>query len=260
MIFVSREIDVLSEHYPLHSGRLCSHPDEYRITCGALVSIVSIQQINLLNVLLFFRKYPDHLFNQNITESLCTHQHCCYSSISGCYHSMPSRYQYFTTFQNASLRCLESSIARPPFSNDLASTLQFILQEKTSNRIRMQVGESINELNYRNETSIFTYKINEKEFSLDVYKTSSGKLLLTTKYGALLASKGYFEWSFLVKNATELYGLGQFPIKSYPFKDLLLHNGNPENSFIPFILARGSEQSIFYSRVNLIFLVNFRQK
>lgn len=159
--------------------------------------------------------------------------------MSGCYHSMPSRYQYFTTYQNESLRNLESSVERTPFRNVLTSSLQLILQEKSSNRLRIQIGKSVDEVNVKNESSIFSYRINEAEFTLDIYKNNSGKLLLTTKYGAFIASKGYFEWSLLIKNATKLYGLGQFPIKSHPFKRLLLHNGNSENTFIPFVLAKG---------------------
>lgn len=152
---------------------------------------------------------------------------------------MPSQYQYFVTFQNDSFRHLESRVERAPFSNLLTASLQIAIQEITSNNLRFQIGAGINEVNIRNESSMFKYKINEAKFGVDIYAKHSEKLLLTTKYSALVGSEGYFEWSFLIKNCTDLYGLGEFPIKTRPFKKLLLFNENLENNIVPFILARG---------------------
>lgn len=219
----------------------CSHSERHYIKCGHEVNYTNP---NIYNQLIYYFKVKILSF-QNITESSCVQLACCFSPLSGCFHSMPSRYQYVLTSINEPVPNVARGSINPlssatPFQTS-SLPLSIVLTKYDDRRLNINVGTGIRETEFSSAnhsvSTLYDYTFDSRFFALEIRTKSTNKLLLTTNRGSFIASDHYFEWTFYLGTSV-LYGLGEYLIDEKPIKKVFLRNGNVENSFLPIVIAR----------------------
>lgn len=101
LIVFSRTVGPLDQ-YPVPSST-CSHLPEYHVRCGEVMS--SKGRIKLCAFPYARSLIPDVpiLSRQNLSLAQCVGRGCCYSSVHGCYHFMPSKHQFSVESSNAAV-------------------------------------------------------------------------------------------------------------------------------------------------------------
>jgi hypothetical protein len=194
-------------------GSSCNHPQRYHIPCGW----------------------------ENISSSECHDIGCCFGGIiHGCYHSLPSAYQYTTVgnikWQNDAL--LQPIRKYTPYNNVTAAENVRLHVAKISKKhlqLIFHTGDTgagnkddAQELDY--DVQIFS-----KLIFVEVKRRLNSQLLFSSSQGPLIVAENFFEWSFFLGGST-FHGLGE-SILSPNRKYLLVNNG--KSSALPVITVYG---------------------
>jgi hypothetical protein len=173
---------------------------------------------------------------------------CCYSSKTGCYHFLPSKYQYRREVKSNqpssdTFQYLTTTRQRSPLNTTTVPRIKIEIQEITEDILSLslwnseKITSSETMMSSNNEEILsknFQYKVFfSPEMFVEVKRRSDGKNILSTSRGALIVSEGYFEWSFYLGNSEDviLMGFGELELK--PGQILLI------STVIPFIIAYG---------------------
>lgn len=171
----------------------------------------------------------------------CIENACCFSAKTGCYHFLPSKYQYRieTSKPWSSSEFLAPTRALSPLKTksfprlklDLqhtsADTLTIIAWNPDETSLEGGLGEHL-------PNSTYTFAVFSPEMFIEVRRRIDNKTILSTARGALIASDDYFEWNFYL-NSTALMGFDELYLKEG--QRILINN--EYSSVVPYVLAYG---------------------
>lgn len=211
LFFFSQEIG----HAPKHQlVGTCGHPTLYHIQCGF----------------------------GNVSQDECHRLGCCYTSLSTCYHSLPSEHQFrlegdwqdgaqLTPTRNLT-PYLKSSVPKIRAHLGIVSQtrLQLSLTTVSAESTREQLPtEQINVI----ETDELQARVYSPTFFVEVKRKSNDEIVFSTARGPLVVSEGFFEWT-LHLGVDILFGLGEAVLEPGR-KYLLLNNQNV--SAVPVVMG-----------------------
>ncbi|XP_055700292.1 lysosomal alpha-glucosidase-like [Phlebotomus papatasi] len=189
---------------------------------------------------------------QNITQDFCLQRGCCFSEKDGCYHSLPSRHQYFNPSYITPNLAMELQPLRQvtPLGVPALPRLQLAINPQTNARVRLYVWNPAIHRNpveaetIRNDTADtqFIYRIFQPVIYAEFRRRVDQSLLMTTSRGPLITAENFLEWSFFL-GSDNLFGLGDLHLKP-GFKAILLNNET--TSAIPVILAYNATSRMFH--------------
>ncbi|XP_023013554.2 lysosomal alpha-glucosidase [Leptinotarsa decemlineata] len=169
----------------------------------------------------------------DITSEDCVSVGCCFDSkVNFCYHYLPSRYSYDHDGTNHVV-----SRRKTPFGTKAIDKLKITVNELNSDQVSVTlhgvnssvVSDTLPNKNYR------VTKVKEK-LMVEIYRNTTGELLLSTTKGPLIASDDYWEWTLYLTNQS-LFGLNQTLIslkRNSNFSMVLYHNKNNHHSLPTF--------------------------
>ncbi|XP_065094866.1 lysosomal alpha-glucosidase-like [Ochlerotatus camptorhynchus] len=199
----------------------CGHPTLYHIQCG-------------------FSHIPQHE---------CHRLGCCFTSLSTCYHSLPSEHQYqldgdwFDGAFLAPTRNLTPYLTTPVpkiqvHLNVLQLTrIQLSLTTVPQEAARQQSRGQINIL----ETDELQARIYSPTFFVEVKRKSNEEIIFSTARGPLVVTEGFIEWT-LHLGVDILFGLGEALLEPGR-KYLLLNNQNA--SAVPVVMGYNMKTNQF---------------
>lgn len=218
IIFYSHEFENAS------SSLICSHSEKHHIRCGAV----------------------------NTTETACAELGCCFSPISGCFHSYPAKYQYQAVDWRRISDLVQTAVLvsvnkLTPFATE-SVRLNVVVRRQSARQLMIDIGTNVRvddapQANIDAADTVYDFEFDRRFFAIDVVEKSRKTTLLTTSRGALVADAHYFEWSIYL-GTTRLYGFGEYEIDERPFRKLYLRNGRAENNFVPVIIAQTTSEII----------------
>lgn len=187
--------------------------------------------------------------SQNTTESSCIANACCYSTKTGCYHFLPSKYQLRTEKNrpvSSSDKYFIPTIGISPLRTVAISKMEFDIQELSAESLLISLWnpEDVSRIQIENSSfknSKYGYKVFSPELYVEVWRKSNNKTILSTARGPLIASKNYFEWT-LHLNTMQLMGFDELSLKE---GHRILIN-NEHTSAIPYVVAFGMWTTILH--------------
>lgn len=191
----------------------CGHPTLYHIQCG-------------------FR---------NISQDECHRLGCCFTSLSTCYHSLPSEHQYQLDGDWFSGAFLTPARNLTPYLTTALPKVQVHLNVVELTRIqlslttvpeettRQQTSRQINIV----DTDELQARIYSPTFFVEVKRKSNEEIIFSTARGPLVVTEGFIEWT-LHLGVDILFGLGEAVLEPGR-KYLLLNNQNA--SAVPAVMG-----------------------
>lgn len=200
---------------------ICSHYPMYQISCGS----------------------------KNISKEECLAIECCHSKSSGCYHYLPSKYQY--KMENKRIWKLEEVLVPTLLSTPLKTTvirkMLLNIREINDGTLSIIIYEpdkykpTNTEATSDSTSRLYVTKVFDPDIFVEVRRKINNKTLLTTARGPLIASEDYFEWTIFL-NSWMLMGIDDIFLRA-GHKVLL---SNEHTSVIPYILALDVETSTYH--------------
>nr|XP_029720569.1 lysosomal alpha-glucosidase-like isoform X2 [Aedes albopictus] len=201
----------------------CGHPTLYHIQCGFT----------------------------NISQNECHRLGCCYTSLSTCYHSLPSEHQFRLDggewHDGAQLSptrnltpYLKSSVPkiRAHLTAVNGTRLQLSLSTVSEETPRQHPTEQqINLI----ETDQLQARVYSPTFFVEVKRKSNAEIVFSTARGPLVVSEGFLEWT-LHLGVDILFGLGEAVLEPGR-KYLLLNNQNA--SAVPVVMGYNMKTNQF---------------
>ena len=228
MFFFSREIRSTEK---ANSFGTCGHPSRYHIACGL----------------------------PNMTGSECNKIGCCFGIQSGCYHSLPSAYQY----TSGNVEWHNEAVLQPiktltSYNVEATKNLRLRVAKLSKTQVHFHIfsANASRKSNKDNNAENVEYdlKISSKLIFLEVKRKSTGQLLFSSSQGPLIVTENFIEWSFYL-GGDVFHGLGE-SILTANRKYLLLNNGM--SSALPVIIVYGKTLILAILFVFLlIFLIMF---
>ncbi|XP_062554913.1 neutral alpha-glucosidase C-like isoform X2 [Armigeres subalbatus] len=199
----------------------CGHPTLYHIQCGFA----------------------------NISQYECHRLGCCYTSLSTCYHSLPSEHQFlfegnwhdgafltptknFTPYHKSSMSKIQAHLTVVN-QTYLALSLETVAREIS----RQHLTEPMSVI----ETDELQARIYSPTFFVEVKRKSNQEIVFSTARGPLIVSDGFIEWT-LHLGVDILFGLGEAVLEPGR-KYLLLNNQNA--SAVPVIMGYNMKTNQF---------------
>ncbi|CAO1425198.1 unnamed protein product [Diamesa serratosioi] len=200
---------------------ICSHNPMYQISCG----------------------------DKNISKVECLTIECCHSRATGCYHFLPSKYQYKMENKRtwSSEEVLIPTLINTPLTTTFISKMKLNVREINDETLSINIYDPEK---YKptqtvaatdTSTRLYKTKVFEPEIFIEVQRKLNNKTILSTARGPLIASEDYFEWTVFL-NSWMIMGLDEILLK-HGHKILL---NNEYTSVIPYILAFDSETSNYH--------------
>lgn len=186
----------------------CAHNSIYQVPCGR----------------------PDE------TESTCSINHCCFSSLTGCYHSLPARHQFSPAGTWKPESVLIPLQTNNPFGGKNIPSMKLAVRSLTDTRLQIEFWNPLKIQNVEEEiklpTAAYTYTV--YKYSLfEAYRAESKNILLSSSMGPFMASDNYLEWNMFLGSHI-LFGLGH---KQLERGDKIILINNQNGSSIPYITA-----------------------
>ncbi|KAG5669981.1 hypothetical protein PVAND_000270 [Polypedilum vanderplanki] len=219
--FYSTEAD----EYKIDDSGICSHYPIYQISCGS----------------------------ENISETECIENDCCYSKTFGCYHFLPSKYQLIAErhWNDGSELQLVPTKEFSPIKTKTFPIMKFDIEKVSEEILTLILWNPSLELRIRknDKKTNSSYKYDIKVFSspelfIEVRRKIDNQSILSTTRGALIASENYFEWSV---------HLGSGDIKLMGFDTTDLRDGqrilinNAYSSVIPYVVAYDRQSKHYHA-------------
>lgn len=199
----------------------CGHPTLYHIQCG-------------------FR---------NISQDECHRLGCCFTSLSTCYHSLPSEHQYQLDGDWFNGAFLTPARNLTPYLTTAAPKIQVHLNVLQLTRIQLSLS-TVPEETTRQQTSRqinivdtdeLQARIYSPTFFVEVKRKSNEEIIFSTARGPLVVTEGFIEWT-LHLGVDLLFGLGEAVLEPGR-KYLLLNNQNA--SAVPAIMGYNMKTNQF---------------
>lgn len=170
------------------------------------------------------------------SESTCSNNRCCFSSLTGCYHSLPAKHQFSPADTWTPASVLEPLQATNPFGGINFPSMRLAVRSLTDTRLQIEFWNPLKFQGVDEEiklaTAEYTYKI-FKYSLIEAYRAENNNLLFSTSRGPFMASDNYLEWNMFLGSHI-LFGLGQKQLERGD-KFILMNNQN--GSSIPYITA-----------------------
>ncbi|KAL1380450.1 hypothetical protein pipiens_014191 [Culex pipiens pipiens] len=211
LFFFSQEIG----HAPrqLLTGT-CGHPTLYHIQCG----------------------FP------NSTKEECHNLGCCYTSLSTCYHSLPSEHQYQSVqseWRNGTL--LTPTRNQTPYHKPASPKIFIHLKVLNQSRIQLTLDTTANQPDTTStDQPISTVnagdlqaKIYSPTFFVEVSNVTAGEIIFSSARGPLIVTENFFEWT-LHLGVDSMFGLGEAVLE--PGRKYLLFNSQ-NASAVPAVMG-----------------------
>lgn len=211
LFFFSQEIG----HAPrqLLTGT-CGHPTLYHIQCG----------------------FP------NSTKEECHNLGCCYTSLSTCYHSLPSEHQYQSVqseWRNGTL--LTPTRNQTPYHKPASPKIFIHLKVLNQSRIQLTLDTTANQPDTTSSdqpistvsTGDLQAKIYSPTFFVEVSNVTAGEIIFSTARGPLIVTENFFEWT-LHLGVDSMFGLGEAVLE--PGRKYLLFNSQ-NASAVPAVMG-----------------------
>ncbi|CAG9807384.1 unnamed protein product [Chironomus riparius] len=202
--------------FKIDDSGICSHPYSYQIPCGN---------------------------DENITELECKASACCFSSNTGCYHFLPSKYQlklkserpwsidevFVPTKEVSPLK----TVMYESMKLDIVEESDEVLSIMLWNPSLMSYNVTKSLKSFKNNSN-YSWKVFSPELFIEVKRKINNETIFSTTRGALIVSENYFEWSvFLGSNDLQLMGFDTTDLKE---GHRILIN-NVHSSVIPYVVA-----------------------
>ncbi|XP_055696032.1 probable maltase-glucoamylase 2 isoform X2 [Lutzomyia longipalpis] len=187
---------------------------------------------------------------KSISENFCLLRGCCFTRRDGCYHTLPSRHQYYNPSYITSNLTKELQPLRDvtPLGVAAISYLQLVIEPLSNDRARLYVWNPTTKQNpvypeaIGNESTSYIYHIFQPVIYAEFRRRVDDSLLVITSRGPLIVAQNYLEWSFYLGTHI-LFGLGDLHLQP-GFKTIILNN--EANDAIPFILAYNATTEMFH--------------
>lgn len=199
----------------------CSHNPMYQISCG----------------------------HKNLSKEDCLAIECCHSRVTGCYHYLPSKYQYkMENKRSWNLNeVLVPTLLMTPITTTFISKMQLNVREINDETLSIIIYDpekykpTQTEVFADKSTRLYNTKVFEPEIFVEVQRKLNNKTILSTSRGPLIASEDYFEWTVFL-NSWMIMGLDEIILKHG--QKIMLNNEH--TSVIPYILAFDAETKTYH--------------
>lgn len=178
---------------------------------------------------------------QNTTEADCIRDACCYSARTGCYHFLPSKYQFQVERQRpwSEDQLLTPTKNLSPLKTKSFQSMKLELREISDDILSILLfnPDDVSIESIPKEPSLnakYLYKVFSPEMFIEVKRRSDNKTILSSARGAFIASENYFEWSVYL-NSAALMGFDELYLKEG--QRILINNEH--SSVVPYVVAYG---------------------
>lgn len=175
---------------------------------------------------------------KNITENVCKSVYCCYDEETDqCYHYLPSVYAYYrSNLSDAEVIYLPNQ-TETTFGSASKEQLSASVIEIDENKVQIVLHESYETYDeVRIENKNYNVTVFNDSLYVEIYRVLTGETLLTTSKGSLMASDGYWEWSFQL-TSEKLFGLGEITfMENVTYTKVIYKNRNDHNT-LPIFMA-----------------------
>ncbi|XP_059621205.1 lysosomal alpha-glucosidase-like [Phlebotomus argentipes] len=189
----------------------------------------------------------------NITSQHCLERGCCYSQRDECYHSLPSRHQYYNPSYITPNLAMQLEPLRwvTPLGVPALPHMQLAIEAISDARARLRVWnpgaspipvDAVNAESPEGNSTEYSYRIFQPVVYAEFRRKSDDSLLLTTSRGPLISAQNYLEWSFFL-GTHHLFGLGDLHLQP-GFRVVLLNNET--TNAVPFILAHNATTQTYH--------------
>lgn len=169
-------------------------------------------------------------------ESTCSNNHCCFSSQTGCYHSLPARHQFSPAETWTPASALIPLQTHNPFGGNNFPSMKLAIRSLTDTRLQIEFWNPLKIENVEQEVTLPTadYIYTVFKYSIiEAYRTVNKNILLSSSMGPFMASDNYLEWNMYLGSHI-LFGLGH---KQLERGDKIILINNQNGSSIPYITA-----------------------
>lgn len=176
----------------------------------------------------------------NITNKECTDVKCCFDEdTEQCYHYIPSYYSYQATEDSEKTGYYYAVQKKTPFSTASIGSLDISIIELDENRLKVILHNTNAsfQANTVNISKSYNAKIYDEDFLyVHVTRTLTNDTLFTTHKGPLIASTGYWEWTFQL--TTEyLFGLGELSFAENTTYTKVIYKNKDDHNTLPIFMA-----------------------
>ncbi|CRK87959.1 CLUMA_CG001745, isoform A [Clunio marinus] len=187
-------------------------------------------------------------YTRDINESECMEYSCCFNLKTGCYHFLPSKYQYIV--QSASETSEEFFLPTKivsPLKTKAFKRMKLDIQEMSDDSLSVllwnpDIVSREREFKELPSEAEYMFKVFSPEMFVEVKRKLDNKTIFSTARGALIASENYFEWSFFL-NSMELMGFDELHLKEG--HKLLINN--EFSSVVPYVIAFDREHKHYHA-------------
>lgn len=174
----------------------------------------------------------------NITHDSCTAIFCCYDvDTSECYHYLPSLYTYYESNVNEVRTIYFPTQRVTTLGNASKEQLSVSVAENNENKVQIvlhEAGETYEETVTENKN--YNVTLFQENLYVEVYRASTGDRLFTSSKGPLIASDGYWEWTFHL-TTEKMFGLGEITFgENTTYTKVIYKNKNDHNT-LPIFMA-----------------------
>lgn len=173
----------------------------------------------------------------NITQASCKLIHCCYDvDTDECYHYLPSLYTYESNTSNA------KAIYHPTqkfttFGNVSKEALSVSVFEINENKVQLVLHESTQIYEERTiENKDYSVSLFRNNLYVEVYRVSNGDTLFTSSKGPVIASDGYWEWTFHL-TTEKMFGLGELNFGENMTYTKVIYKNKNDHTTLPIFMA-----------------------
>lgn len=176
----------------------------------------------------------------NISSEECTAVRCCFDDETlQCYHYIPSLYYYQASANTEIMGHYFASQDRTPFHNESIDALAVTVVEVDENKLkivlhRTNVSVTANTVNTAKSYDVKIY--DDHYFYVQVTRSSTNDTLFTTHKGPLIASTGYWEWTFQL-TTQNLYGFGEMSFKENTTYTKIIYKNGEDHNTLPIFMG-----------------------
>lgn len=84
----------------------------------------------------------------------------------------------------------------------------------------------------------YRVRVDPVQFIVSVYDKANDRLLLSTSKGPLIASPEYFEWSLYFGESLTIIGFGDYAIRAFPYRKLVMLDGDVDAVPVAWIIGK----------------------
>lgn len=176
----------------------------------------------------------------NITAEGCAVVQCCFDEeTEQCFHYVPSLYYYRSAGDSEMIGYYYASRDKTPFDSSSIDTLAVSVVEIDENKLRVVLHRSniSVETNRMKSTKSYDVKIYDEDYLyVQVTRENTEDVLFTTHKGPLIASAGYWEWTFQL-TTDKLFGLGEMNFKENTTYTKVIYKNKDDHNTLPIFMA-----------------------